>query len=68
LETLINKFGLIELDHRRYDHAFEGVTRADVELMLRYKVEREDMEKRLAELATNFTSFRSKVIDGESQK
>lgn len=44
VERLNNKFSLMELDHRRYNSAFEGVTRQDVEAMLRYKVEKEEMD------------------------
>ena len=51
LERLMNRFGLMELDHKRTINVFEGVTRQDVENMLRYKVEREENDKKMAELA-----------------
>lgn len=50
MERLSNKFNLMELDHTRYNHAFEGVTKADVEGMLRYKVEKEDVDLLLKNL------------------
>lgn len=50
LERLMNKTGLMELDHKRYSTAFEGVTREDVEYMLKYKVEKVENDKKMTDL------------------
>lgn len=38
----------IEMDNHRYKHTFDGITRLDVENMLKYKVEKEESEKKLS--------------------
>ncbi|CDW85010.1 UNKNOWN [Stylonychia lemnae] len=66
LERLMNRFGMIEMDHRRQTNVFDGVSREDVENMIRYKVEKAENDRRIAEIELRIGSLR-KVMDSEIQ-
>jgi hypothetical protein len=50
------RFGLMEMDHKKYNMTFLGLTREDVEDMLKFKVEREELNRQLADLQRQMIS------------
>ena len=50
-----------ELDHQRYNHTFEGITRADVENMLKYKLEKDEADNRMQQIDQTIQYLKKKV-------
>ena len=46
-DRLNERVNAIEMENKRYGFTFEGITRSDVENMLRLKVERVENDKKL---------------------
>ena len=44
LERLENRVSIMTLEHTKYSTAFQGLTKEDVEYMLRFKAEKTDMD------------------------
>lgn len=52
----------MEFEHQKYNHTFEGLTKQDVEHMLRLKVEKVENDKKMEELERKIKNLHSKVI------
>jgi uncharacterized protein YutD len=51
----------MELDHRHYSSALEGMTREDVENMLWYKQDKIESDKKISELQNLIKDLNTKV-------
>lgn len=51
----------MEMESKRQQFTFEGITRADVENMLRYKVEKAENDKKMADLEARIKYLNDKV-------